>query len=153
MANLNDVLELAIQSEIYAREFYLSLREKVSESEAKDTLEFLAAEEEKHQAFLERYRRGEIAEGAVSNNEPIDYKIAEHFEEPQPADEMKSEEVFLIAAHREKLSHEFYLALAELHPDGEVKEMLKSMAEQELGHKEKAEYLYSNTAFPQTAGG
>jgi hypothetical protein len=27
------------------------------------------------------------------------------------------------------------------------------MANQELKHKEKVEYLYSNTAFPQTAGG
>jgi hypothetical protein len=27
------------------------------------------------------------------------------------------------------------------------------MANEELKHKEKMEYLYTNTAFPQTAGG
>jgi hypothetical protein len=27
------------------------------------------------------------------------------------------------------------------------------MANEELKHKEKMEYLYANTAFPQTAGG
>ncbi len=31
--------------------------------------------------------------------------------------------------------------------------MLLKMADQEMKHKEKVEYLYSNTAFPQTSGG
>ena len=37
--------------------------------------------------------------------------------------------------------------------DGKAKEMLLKMANEELKHKEKMEYLYANTAFPQTAGG
>ena len=40
-----------------------------------------------------------------------------------------------------------------MHPGGEVKEILLGMARQEMRHKEKVEYLYSNTAFTQTAGG
>ena len=43
--------------------------------------------------------------------------------------------------------------IADLHQDGEVKEILEKMASQELKHKEKVEYLYANTAFPQTSGG
>ena len=31
--------------------------------------------------------------------------------------------------------------------------MLQKMANEELKHKEKMEYLYSNTAFTQTSGG
>jgi hypothetical protein len=31
--------------------------------------------------------------------------------------------------------------------------MLLRMAQQELRHKEKVEYLYANTVFTQTAGG
>jgi len=34
-----------------------------------------------------------------------------------------------------------------------VKDLLNKMASEELKHKEKMEYLYTNTAFPQTAGG
>ena len=45
------------------------------------------------------------------------------------------------------------LALADQHAAGEAREMLLQMANEELKHKEKVEYLYSNTAFPQTAGG
>ncbi len=31
--------------------------------------------------------------------------------------------------------------------------MLLKMANEEMKHKEKVEYLYANTAFPQTQGG
>jgi rubrerythrin len=31
--------------------------------------------------------------------------------------------------------------------------LLEKMAQEELRHKEKVEYLYANTAFPQTSGG
>jgi hypothetical protein len=40
-----------------------------------------------------------------------------------------------------------------MHPPGPAKELLEGMAREELRHKEKVEYLYTNTAFPQTAGG
>jgi len=152
-ASVGRILDLAIQNEIEAQRFYRSLSEDASDAETRDTLDYLADEEAKHQEFLERYRRGEVEVGSLGADEPVDYKIAEYFEEPSYSDEMKSEDAFLIAAHREKLSHEFYLTLANLHPEGEVREMLRAMAQQELGHKEKMEYLYSNTAFRQTAGG
>jgi len=32
-----------------------------------------------------------------------------------------AKDAFLLAANREKSSHEFYLSLAQIHPDGEVK--------------------------------
>jgi rubrerythrin len=40
-----------------------------------------------------------------------------------------------------------------MHPQGEVREILLRMANEEMKHKEKVEYLYTNAAFPQTAGG
>jgi rubrerythrin len=58
-----------------------------------------------------------------------------------------------VAAHREARSHQFYAELANQHPAGEVRDMLLKMANEELKHKEKMEYLYTNTTFPQTSGG
>ena len=43
--------------------------------------------------------------------------------------------------------------LAELQPAGELKKLLSKLAQEELAHKEKAEYLYCNAAFPQTDWG
>jgi len=66
---------------------------------------------------------------------------------------MTSADVYLVAAHREQNSYKFYSELADLHPEGELKVIFKKIASEELKHKEKVEYLYSNAAFPQTDGG
>jgi rubrerythrin len=107
----------------------------------------------------------------------VEYKIAEYLEEPEIDGDMSSQEVYLVAAHRESRSRQFYTELANLHADGNTQTMLLKMANEELKHKEKMEYLYStqtmllkmaneelkhkekmeylysNTAFPQTSGG
>jgi rubrerythrin len=150
---LKDFLDIAIQREIEAFEFYSGLAKKVADLQAKDTLALLVGEEKKHRAFLEDYLNGKIAAGSLRMSQAVDYKIAEFMEKPATDSEIKSSEAYLLAAHREKASHDFYKALADIHPDGPVKDMLLLMASEEMKHKEKVEYLYSNTAFAQTDGG
>ncbi|HEY9162661.1 MAG TPA: ferritin family protein [Desulfomonilia bacterium] len=150
---LCDFLDIAIQREIEAFDFYSGLSEKVTDRQAKDALSGLASEEKKHRAFLENYRDGKIEAGSLRMSHVVDYRIAEHMEKPATDSKIKSSEAYLLAAHREKASHDFYKALADIHPDGPVREMLLLMASEEMRHKEKVEYLYSNTAFPQTDGG
>ncbi|MCK7504202.1 MAG: hypothetical protein MZV70_08985 [Desulfobacterales bacterium] len=102
---------------------------------------------------------GEIPQRRISErsglrlSDVVYYKIAEHQEEPEVTEDMNSSQVYLVAAHRELRSHQFYTALANQHAAGEAREMLLRMANEELKHKEKMEYLYANTAFPQTSGG
>ena len=79
--------------------------------------------------------------------------LAGGLEEPEIAKTSSREEVYLVAAHREARSYQFYTELANMHGDSELKTMLLKMANEELKHKEKMEYLYANTAFPQTSGG
>ena len=86
-------------------------------------------------------------------SEVEDQKIAEHVSAPEVKPQMDTKDVYLIAAHRELAAYTFYTEFAKLHSDAEVKAMLTKIANEELKHKEKVEYLYSNTAFPQTAGG
>ena len=83
----------------------------------------------------------------------VDYKIAEHLEVPDIQKNVETKDVYLVAAHKELNSYNFYKSLSDAQPAGEVKDVLMRMANEELKHKEKVEYLYSNTAFPQTAGG
>ncbi len=61
--------------------------------------------------------------------------------------------MILLAANRERASHELYLGLARIHPAGEVKRLLEELALQELEHKQQVEFLYAEVAFPQTDGG
>ncbi len=148
-----NLINVAIEREEEAHDFYMDLYEKVEDKTAKHALQLLAKEEIKHKEFLEKYRDGELGEDALAFRDVVDYKIAEHLEEPDIEKNMASKEVYLVAAHRELLSYKFYTALADLHRNGEIKDMFLKMANEELKHKEKVEYLYSNTAFPQTAGG
>jgi len=151
--NISTVIDTAIEREEKAYAFYRDLSGKVEDMTARETLQFLSAEEKKHKAFLERYRRGEYGAEALRMTDVVDYKIAEYLAQPDIQKSMDSKDVYLVAAHRELNSYNFYKSLADLHPDGSVKTILLRMANEEKKHKEKVEYLYSNTAFPQTDGG
>jgi len=150
---LSEILDTAIAREESAYFFYLDLIERADNKEAKETLNFIAEEEKKHRRFLVDYKNGKKGSTELAMATPIDYKIAEHLDEVDPDKPLTSTDIYLIAAHREKRSNQFYTELAGMHSDPEVKNMLLKMASEELKHKEKMEYLYSNTAFAQTAGG
>ncbi len=150
---LENLIDIAIDREIEACDFYTNLAGKVEDPTVRDTLDFLAGEERRHREFLERYRDGRYESDSLRLADVVNYKIAEYLEAPDIEKDMDSAEVYLVAAHRELQSYRFYRALADLHPDGEAKDMLLTIANEEMKHKEKVEYLYANTAFPQTAGG
>ncbi|MEI6127510.1 MAG: ferritin family protein [Pseudomonadota bacterium] len=150
---LADFIDIAIQREIEAYDFYLGLCDKVQDQAARYTLELLANEEKKHRAFLEDYQAGHLGNEALRLTLVIDYRIAEHLEKPDIEKNLESKDVYLVASHRELNAYNFYIGLAAIHPGGKVKDMLLRMANEEKMHKEKVEYLYTNTAFPQTYGG
>ena len=151
--SIANVIETAIKREEEAYTFYMDICNRVQDRAVKDTLEFIAGEEKKHREFLISYRDGGFGVQALRMTHVVDYKVAEHLEEPQVDGDTRSQDVYLIAAHRELRSYQFYNDLAQLHPEGELHEMLIKVANEELKHKEKMEYLYANTAFPQTDGG
>lgn len=151
--DLRSVVDLAITKEQEAFDFYMDLTKVVADKQARDALEYIAGEEKKHKEFLVGYRDKGTGGAGLKTGTVVDYKIAEHLEAPEPKPGMEQKDVYLIAAHREKNAHEFYLSLAAVHADGEAKNILLKMAEEELKHKEKMEYFYTNAAFVQTDGG
>jgi rubrerythrin len=150
---LESLIDLAILNEQEAYDSYMELCKIADDRAAKDTLKFLAEEEKQHKAYLLKYRDGSFRENSLPLNAPVDYRIAETMNIPEPRKDITTNEVYLIAANKELNASQFYQRLAEIHPEGSVRDMLLRMADQELKHKEKVEYLYANTAFAQTAGG
>jgi len=150
---LEEVLQKAIQKEIESQHLYSDLSQKITDEATRDAFQELARQEHEHQKLLEQYLRGELKGGTLSRGQVIDYKIAERLDQPAISPDMKLKDVFLLAANREKASHEFYLSLGQIHPAGEVKRLLEELASQELEHKQKTEFLYTEVAFPQTDGG
>ncbi len=134
------VVETAIKREEEAYDFYKEISAIATDKNAKQTTADMAEEEKKHKEFLLKYRDGGFGTEALRLTEVVKYNIAEHIEDPGVVKDMKSTDVYLVAAHRELASYNFY-------------KELDRMANEELKHKEKVEYLYSNAAFPQLAGG
>ncbi len=151
--SLSQIIHMAVLREQDAYFFYLDLIETVNDDTVKDTLNWIADEEKKHRKFLIDYQNGKFGNKALRLSTVVNYKIAEHVKEPDIDGAMDSADIFLVAAHRELKSYEFYTGLSELHSDIEIKELLIRIANEELKHKEKMEYLYTNTTFPQTSGG
>ncbi len=150
---LGELLEKAIRREMEAQTLYADLSQKVDENTTRDALQALARQEEGHQKLLEKYRDGKLKDGALRKGQRLDYRIAEKLDHGEFSAGMALKDVFLLAAEREKAAHEFYLALAEIHPAGETKALMTDLAAQELGHKHRVEYLYTEVAFPQLDGG
>lgn len=150
---LKEILAKAIQREIESQRLYSDLGRKMTDEAAKDAFQEMRRQERVHQELLEQYARGELKQGALSTGQLVDYKIAEHLDQPALSPDMKLKEVFLLAANREKVAHEFYRSLAGIHPAGDVRRLLGELAAQELQHKQKVEFLYTEVAFPQTNGG
>lgn len=150
---LRDVLNQAIQKEIESQRLYADLTQMIDKRSVKDAFRGLTRQEKGHQKTLERYLRGELKAGALNPGHVLDYKIAEKLNQSNLSPNMELKDVFLLAAEREKLAHEFYLDLAGAHPSGEVKQLLEDLSAQELGHKHRVEFLYGEVAFPQTDGG
>jgi rubrerythrin len=150
---LREVLRESIQKEIEAHVMYTGLKERVTNSAAKDAFQDLAEQETIHQHILEDYLQGKLKEGVLNVGLVVDFKIAEYLDQPEITPAMELKDVFLLAANKEKASHELYLYLAAIHPNGHVKHLLEDLAAQELTHKLRVEDLFNEVAFPQTDGG
>src|SRR5512139_620480 len=118
---LSEILGRAIQKEIGSRLLYTELSQRMKDEVSRNAFQELAQQEQGHQDLLEQYQRGERKMGALAGGHAVDYKIAEHLYQPEVSPDMQLKDVFLVAANREMHSHELYLALAEIHPPGEVK--------------------------------
>lgn len=147
------ILEKAIEKEIESQQLYQNLSQKVTNAAARDAFLKLSREEQGHEGLLKKYLRGELGEGVLKKEQVLDYRIAEHLEPPAITPSMALKQVFLVAANREKASHEFYLSLAGVHPSGRVRSLMERLAAQELEHKQRVEFWYNEVAFPQTDGG
>jgi len=147
------ILEKAIEKEIESQQLYQNLSQQMTNEAARDAFLKLSREERGHEDLLKKYLRGELGEGGLKKEQVLDYRITEQLEQPKISPGMALKDVFLVAANREKASHAFYLSLAGVYPAGRVRSMLEQLASQELEHKRRVEFIYTEVAFPQTDGG
>jgi rubrerythrin len=145
-AELETIINSAIAQEELSHEFYRRMASLVTHQETKETFEYLAKEELEHKHFL---KSCVTPQGCKLAGQAQNVHLAEMLKAPEFSDELSPKEALVIAMKREEGSYKFYQTLASLQPPGEIRAFLEKMAQVELKHKEKVEYLYDNVAFPE----
>lgn len=82
---LGQILRTAIQKEIESQHFYGDLSQKVNNDTAREVLQQLSQQEQWHQKVLEQYRQVELKGGILNRGKVVDYRTAEHFDQPEIA--------------------------------------------------------------------
>ena len=130
--NLEDLILSALKSEIDANRIYSGLAEKVKNAFLKEKLAYLAAEEEKHRAFLE-----ELYKQTFPDRKPVI-----PVETPVPLPEIKTweenmplSEVIESAMEAEMAAHDFYKSLSERFKESDkTRKLMEYFANMEMGH-------------------
>jgi rubrerythrin len=138
------IISMAVGNEIEAYDFYTAAGEKVENANLKSIFKDLAAEEKKHQDFLQ---------GLLSQAKPMkfdenaDYRISETVDAPALSIAMKPADAIGLAMKKEEEAMVMYAELAKASADKDQKEMFDALSRMEQGHKVKLEGVYSEMAY------
>ncbi len=128
--NLKDLLRIAISSEVESKNVYLGLKERVDNLLLKDRFQFLADEEEKHRAYIERTFKRKFPNDTVELSSDMTTPLPEI----KADDDMSISEILQSAMDAELAAREFYQSLSEKFDEPEIKKMLNIFSDMELGH-------------------
>ncbi len=141
---LKEVLEVAVEFERTARDFYTDLIPKVQKN-IRYLVEELAQEEQEHfdlftamaaRKDLEEQLKVEIARPASDN------KFSDCVHLPDLGDNPDDQSILQYALMREHIAMEQYHALAESTPPGPLHDLFLFLANEETKHKNELEKIY-----------
>lgn len=132
-----DAIEIALEAEQKARDFYLDAFNKVSNEQGKDLLKQLADFEQSHFAALTHLKNS-----LQKEHEYLEYKGTTFKEfksksiskqiEPDKEDVLH---ILSIAIEAEEKAHHHYIKIAEITVDNKGKDMFLKLADEELIHR------------------
>jgi len=140
--SVDDILDFAIGEEEQAAEFYLVLAGKMAKSWMHGVFEEFAAEEKGHKQKLEAVKSGE--KQRWSKQKVADMKIADYVVDIEPKANMEYQDALILAMKKEKSAFKLYSDLAASTDDGDLREVLLGLAQEEAQHKLRFEIEYDN---------
>jgi len=141
---LDAVLNRAISMEKQSYDLYVWAQGKVENPEAKRFLKDLAKEELKHRAKLSAALRAEekLLEIGSKAQRVQDLKIVDWLGDVRLSEDSEYQDILIFAGKREKETYEYYSELAERLGETRIGQLFSSLAQEELGHKNKIEREY-----------
>ena len=147
MEEYKKILLSAIDKEVDAYAFYISLAEKVKDPSLKTVFKELAQEETYHRKTLQEYLSGVKKE--LKFDEVKDYHLSDMIEKPKPSMDLKPLEGLQVAIKREEEAMQMYEQFAAASVDADQKKTFEELAKMERGHKARLEDIYTNSAFSE----
>lgn len=141
------IISSAIDSEIDANKFYLSVSEKVKDKALKTVFLDIAGEEIKHRDFLKNLLAKDLK--VMHFDTAKDYKVTDSLKTPKLSPEMKPIEGLVLAIKKELESMMMYSQLANASTDAAQKKLFMELVAMERSHKGRLEDIYTNQAFPE----
>ncbi|MCU7935909.1 MAG: ferritin family protein [Candidatus Thiodiazotropha sp. (ex Dulcina madagascariensis)] len=145
--SLAEILEVAIEFERTARDFYTDLIPKVSK-QIRYLVEELAGEEQRHFDLFSELRARPDIEKQISElieTPASDKRFSDAVHLPDLGDHPDDQAVLQYALGREHAAMEQYRALAITTSDGPVKDLFLFLANEETLHKNQLEKIYYET--------
>ncbi len=135
----NEILEFAISREIESFQFYTALAERMEKPETQKIIEELAKEELEHKANLELeiIKTGQTVATASQDLTADDYHIEGEFQF-----DIGMEQLLQMAIEKEKAAFKLYVDLVGKVHDENSRETLLALAQEEVKHKMRFEYVY-----------
>ena len=142
--SLKEILEVAIEFEQTARDFYADLIPKVGKN-IRYLVEELAEEEQQHyDLFSQMAARDDLEQQLKSDIErPVnDHKFSDCVHLPDLGEAPDDQTVLQYALMREHAAMEQYHALAKSTPPGPIHDLFLFLANEETKHKNELEKIY-----------
>lgn len=141
------IMNMAIDNEIEAYDFYYALSQKNLEAGIKDIFVQLAKEENEHRDILMGFFKN--PQKPLKFKSSADYKVSESVALPPLTIDMKPVDAIALAMKKEEEAMKAYIAFAQDSDSAEQAAIFEELAKMEQGHKAKLEDIYTNMAFPE----
>ncbi|MGV9168648.1 MAG: ferritin family protein [Promethearchaeia archaeon] len=148
-AAFRKMINLAIEREEEAYDFYMDGVENAEDSALKKLLEDLAEQEKNHKEKLQKALDEGICETFACTIEEVEKRALEDYLIEVPLNPSSPpQDVLIVAMKRERASFEFYSALAELTEDPASKSVFRALAKEEESHKNHLQQMYDENIAP-----
>ena len=137
-----EILKMAVGKEAEAYDLYCATADRTDNPAARALLRELAAEEAQHRDLLQ----GLTPQQAASFRPPQarDLKIAQYLAPKPLALDSSLQDVLVHAMKREEEAMAFYLTMAELAAQDDLRVLLEGLSEMENSHKARLEAFYED---------
>jgi len=142
---MNEVLELAIEREQNAADFYTDLAKNATSETMKKTFAGFAAEEKGHKARLEKIK--DTGEYNLTDEEVLDLKLGDYLQPVNPTGKVSYQDALILAMKREKAAYTLYMKLSEKAPNEKLKKVFLDLANEEAKHKLRFEIEYDEVIY------